>query len=152
MFRGLVAPPLTTSTAYLELQKKVDEHARKPRVQEFHHVCPRAALARIRILESRIQISLQWHERWTADPDHRSSKKRLEFHRNRIDEAMVEVRRLVRAILIRRTVRSIATVKIQRWCLRILYAPRPGNVPRISRSLLDETFMALDNGDADDDG
>ena len=32
----------------------------------------------------------------------------------------------------------------------VLYQPRPGNVPKISRSILNETFMALGNGDADD--
>ena len=154
MFRGLLPPPPTTSSAYIDLQRKVDEHARKPRVHNFHRVDPVAALARIGILEARICESLAWFERWTADPDHRSSAIRRTWHRSRVDEAMVEIRRLVHALTLRRAVRLVACVRIQRACLRLLYRPatRPGQVPKISRLLLDETFMALGNGDADSDG
>ena len=159
MFHGLLPPPPTTSTAYLELQKKLEEHRRKPHVQEFHRVCPRAALARIELLEDRIEKSLGWYTMWETVPDHRSSEIRLERHTNRIEEALVEIRILVRALTLRKVVRLIATVKIQKTCLRILYAPRPGQLPKISRSLLDEGLVGtgefgttLDNGDADDDG
>ena len=157
MFRNLIVAP--QREAYEALKKKVDEHARKPRVQSVYRICPHAALARVGILEGRIYVSLGWHERWTMEPGHPSSEKRLEFHRNRIDEAMVEVRRLVEAILIRRLVRFLACVRIQRTLLKLLYQPRPGQLPKISRSLLDEGLVGtgefgstLDNGDGDDDG
>ena len=99
------------------------------------------------------------YERWAMDPDHPSSEIRRRWHRGRVDEAMVEVRRLVEAILIRRLVRFLACVRIQRTLLKLLYTPRPGNVPKISRSLLDDGMVGvgefgttLGNGDADDDG
>ena len=64
---------------------------------------------------------------------------------------MDEARRLVRAIKIRQAARFLAVVRIQRTTLRVLYQPRQGNVPRISRALLDEGFLVIDNGDADDE-
>ena len=151
MFRRLIAPPPTTSTAYNDLKKKVEAHALKPPpVYNFHRACPRAALTRIEILEGRIGKYLDFYERWATDPGRRPSI-RVAWHKNRIDEAMAEARRLVRAIKIRRAARFLAVVRIQRTTLRVLYQPRQGNVPRISRALLDEGFLVIDNGDADDE-
>ena len=152
MFRGLLPPPPTMSTAYIDLQRKVKEHARKPRVQEFYRICPHAALARINILEACIGKSLDMHERWAMNLGHPSSEKRRAWHTNRIEEALVEIRRLVHVLRLRRFARYLSVVRLQRTMLKLLYQPRQGNVPKISRSLLDETFMALGNGDGDDDG
>ena len=159
MFRGLLPPPPTTSSAYIDLQRKVDEHARKPRVQSEYRICPHAALARIELLEDRVEKSLGWCTMWETVPDHPSSEIRLEWHKRRVDEAVVEVRRLVYALTIRRVVRLLSVIRLQRTTLRILYTPRQGNVPKISRSLLDDGLVGVgefgttvDNGDADDDG
>ena len=159
MFRGLLPPPPTTSSAYIDLLRKVDEHARKPRVQSVYRICPHAALARVGILEERVRASLDMYERWAMDPDHPSSEIRRRWHRSRVDEAMVEVRRLIHAIKIRQVVRLIATVRIQRTMLKLLYRPRQGQLPKISRSLLDDGLVGVgefgttvDNGDGDDDG
>ena len=151
MFKKLVPPPPTSSEAFQALKSKVEAHALKPPpVYNFHRACPRAALTRIEILEGRIGKYLDFYERWATDPGRRPSI-RVAWHKNRIDEAMAEARRLVRAIKIRKAARFLAVVRIQRTTLRVLYQPRPGNVPKISRSILDETFMALGNGDADDE-
>ena len=69
----------------------------------------------------------------------------------RIDESVAAVRLLVRNQVFHHLRRTVACVVIQRTFLKLLYAPREGNVPKISRSLLDETFMALGNGDGDDE-
>ena len=47
--------------------------------------------------------------------------------------------------------RLMACVLIQKTMLRLLFAPRPGNVPRISRALIDEGFLVIGNGDGDDE-
>ena len=150
MFRGLIAPPPTSSEAFQALKRKVEAHALKPPpVYNFHRACPRAALTRIEILEGRIVKYLDFYERWATDPGR--SSIRVAWHQNRVSEAMDEARRLVRAIKIRRAARFLAVVRIQRTALRVLYQPRPGNVPRISRALIDEGFLVIDNGDADDE-
>ena len=150
MFRGLVAPPPTSSEAFQALKRKVEAHALEPPpVYNFHRACPRAALTRIEILEGRIGKYLDFYERWATDPGRRPSI-RVAWHKNRIDEAMAEARRLVRAIKIRKAARYFAAVRIQRTALRVLYQPRTGNVPRISRALIDEGFLVIDDGDADD--
>ena len=64
---------------------------------------------------------------------------------------MAAARLLVRNQVFHRLRFLLCVIRIQRTVLRILYAPREGNVPKISRSLLDETFMALGNGDGDDE-
>ena len=150
MFKKLIPPPPTSSEAFQALKRKVEAHALKPPpVYNFHRACPRAALTRIEILEGRIVKYLDFYERWATDPGR--SRIRVAWHKNRVDEAMDEARRLVRAIKIRKAARLLAAVRIQRTALRVLYQPRPGNVPKISRSILNETFMALGNGDADDE-
>ena len=149
MFKNLVRAP--QREAFEALKKKVEAHEHAPRVQSVYRICPHAALARIKILEDRVEKSLGWYTRWEIDPGHPSSEKRLEFHRNRIDEAMVEARRLVYALKLRRIVRLVAAVSIQRKVLKLLYQPRPGTVPRISRALVDEGFLVIGNGDADDE-
>ena len=151
MFRRLIAPPPTSSEAFQALKRKVEAHALKPPpVYNFHRACPRAAVARIGILEGRIVKYLEFYERWVTHPG-RCLSIRVAWHKNRVDEAMDEARRLVRAIKIRKAARFLAVVRIQRTTLRVLYQPRPGNVPKISRPILNETFMALGNGDADDE-
>ena len=147
MFKNLIVAP--QREAYEALKKKVDEHARKPRVQSVYRICPHAALARVGILEERVRASLDMYERWAMDPDHPSSEIRRRWHRSRVDEAMVEVRRLVHALTLRRVVQYLAAVRIQRKVLKLLYQPRPGTVPRISRALVDEGFLVIGNGDSD---
>ena len=146
MFKNLLHAP--QRDAFETLKKRVEENRLKPRV-EYHQVDPCAALARIKILEGRILESLGWYERWAMDPDHPSSEIRRRWHRSRVDEAIVEIRRLVRALTLRRVVLYLAAVRIQRKVLKLLYQPRPGNVPRISRALVDEGFLVIGNGDSD---
>ena len=149
MFRRLIAPPPTSSEAFQALKRKVEAHALKPPpVYNFHRACPRAAVARIRILEDRIVKYLDFYERWATHPG-RCLSIRVAWHKNRVDEAMVEVRRLVRAIKIRQAARFLAVVRIQRTTLRVLYQPRLDNVPRISRALIDEGFLVIGSGDSD---
>lgn len=147
MFKNLLHAP--QREAFETLKKKVEENRHKPRVHEYHRVDPCAALARIKILEGRILESLGWYETWTEDLDHPSSEIRRRWHRGRVDEAIVEIRRLVHALTLRRVVQYLAAVRIQRKVLKLLYQPRPGTVPRISRALVDEGFLVIGNGDSD---
>ena len=149
-FKNLVAPPPTTSTAYLDLKKKVEEHVYQP------PPIPTLSSADLVIVienhERRIHDLLERRERnrqWLPNP---SKEKRIDFLERRIEEELACARLQVRRAVLHRLRRLICCVRIQRTMLRLLYQPRSGNVPKISRSLLDETFMALGNGDADSDG
>ena len=150
MFRGLLPPPPTTSTAYLDLKKKVDAYVYQP------PPIPTLSSADLVIVienhERRIHDLLERRERnrqWLPNP---SKEKRIDFLERRIEEELACARLQVRRAVLHRLRRLICCVRIQRWMLRLLYQPRSGNVPRISRSLLDETFMALGDGDGDSDG
>ena len=149
MFRGLVAPPPTTSTAYLDLKKKVDAYVYQP------PPIPTLSSADLVIVienhERRIYDLLERRERnrqWLPNP---SKEKRIDFLERRIGEELACARLHVRRAVLHRLRRTICCVRIQRTMLRLLYQPRSGNVPRISRSLLDETFMTIGDGDPDDD-
>lgn len=143
MFGRLIAPPPTSSEAFQALKRKVEAHARKPPpVYNYHRACPRAALTRIEILEGRIVKYLDFYETWATHPG-RCLSIRVAWHKNRVDEAMDEARRLVRALRLRRVARFLAVVRIQRTTLRVLYQPRLDNVPRISRALVDEGFLVI---------
>ena len=69
----------------------------------------------------------------------------------RVDESVAAARLLVHNQVFHRLRRSIACTLIQRTCLKRLYHPatRPGRIPLISRSLLDEGFLVIGSGDSD---
>ena len=149
-FKNLVAPPPTTSTAYLDLKKKVEEHVYQP--PPIPTLSSADLVFVIENHERRIHDLLERRERnrqWLPNP---SKEKRIDFLERRIDEELACVRLHVRRAVLHNLRRLICCVRIQRTVLRLLYQPRSGTVPKISRSLLDETFMALGDGDADDDG
>ena len=84
---------------------------------------------------------------------------RVDFLERRIEEHLAAARLLVYDLVFNRLRRLVACAVIQRTMLRILYTPRPGQPPKISRSLLDEGLVGtgefgstVDNGDGDDDG
>ena len=149
MFRGLLPPPPTTSTEYLDLKKKVEEHVYQP--PPIPTLSSAYLVFVIQNHEWRIYDLLERRERnrqWLPNP---SKEKRIDFLERRIEEELACARLQVRRVVLHRLRRTICCVRIQRWMLRLLSQPRSGNVPRISRSLLDETFMALGNGDGDDE-
>ena len=157
MFRGLLPPPPTTSTAYLDLKKKVEEHVYQP--PPIPTLSSADLVFVLQNHERRIYDLLERRERNRQWLPNASKEKRIDFLERRIDEELACVRLHVRRAVLHRLRRFLATVKIQRTCLRILYAPRPGTVPRISRSLLDDGLVGtgefgttIGDGDADDDG
>ena len=147
MFKDLVRAP--QRDAYDALKKKVEA------AEAFRFPVPLSAHATLGIVcqhEQHVEDLLREREvllhrecgmyrAWTID-----------FIERRVDESVAAARLLVRNLVCYHARRTVACVVIQRTLLKLLYAPREGNVPRISRSLLDETFMALGNGDGDDDG
>ena len=145
MFKNLVRAP--QRDAFWALKKKVDEHVFRPPV-------PLSENATLRIVCHHVQHAEELLEEREVllHRDGPHTERAIDFIERRIDESVAAARLLVYHQVFHRLRRLVACVRIQRTMLRLLYQPRPGNVPKISRSLLDETFMALDNGDADDDG
>ena len=157
MFRGLLPPPPTTSTAYLDLKKKLDAYVYQP--PPIPTLSSADLVFVIENHERRIHDLLERRERnrqWLPNP---SKEKRIDFLERRIEEELACARLQVRRAVLHRLRRFLATVRIQRTALRVLYTPRQGQLPKISRSLLDEGLVGvgefgstLDNGDADSDG
>lgn len=67
-----------------------------------------------------------------------------------IDMRLSQARYLAEHLALVRFVRFVAAVRIQRTILKLLYKPasRPGQVPKISRSLVEDGFLLLGCGDA----
>ena len=149
-FKNLVAPPPTTSTAYLDLKKKVDAYAYQP--PPIPTLSWTDLVFVLQNHERRIHDLLERRERnrqWLPNP---SKEKRIDFLERRIEEKLACARVQVQRAVLHRLRRLICCVRIQRKVLKFLYQPRPGTVPRISRALVDEGFLVIGNGDADDDG
>ena len=70
-----------------------------------------------------------------------------------IDMRLNQARYLAEHLALIRFVRFVAATRIQRTMLKLLYKPasRSGQVPKISRSLVDDGFL-LGCGDGDSDG
>ena len=147
MFKNLIAVP--QRDAYDALKKKV-EAAKGFRLFPV----PLSANATLRIVchhEQHIQDLLEERE-MLLHRDGPPTERTIDFIERRIDESVAAARLLVYHQVFHRLRRLVACVRIQRTMLRLLFAPRPGNVPRISRALIDEGFLVIGNGDGDDDG
>ena len=147
MFRGLVSPPPTTSAAYLDLKKKLDAYVYQP--PPIPTLSWTDLVFVIETHERRIHDLLERRERnrqWLPNP---SKEKRIDFLERRIEEELASARLHVRRAVLHRLRRSIACTLIQRTLLKLLYQPRPGTVPRISRALIDEGFLMIGDGDSD---
>ena len=155
MFKGLVRAP--QREAYDALKRKVDEYARNPRARTFRHVSPRATLKQIEKIEAKTMKLLENHRRWYLalyyDP---RAESQLDWIERQIDENLAHARALVFDICCRRMARFVAVVRIQRTALKSLYLPTPGQIPKISRALMDEGFVGtgefLSVGSGDSDG
>ena len=118
-------------------------------------------VARVLAIERRILISLERRERHLPFAGEPQVDRDIEFQERCVAEALEEIRFLLRRSLCFRVRRLVACVRIQRTFLKLLYRPatRPGQIPKISRSLLDDGLVgvgefgaSIDSGDADDDG
>ena len=152
IFKNLIAPPPPTPTAYLDLKKKVDEYVYRPPLP------PLPAHVVVAILcdhERKVGDLLARRERnraWLPNPN---AESRIDFLERRVEEHLAAARLLVYNLVFYRLRRIIACVVVQKTCLKLLYKPRPGGVPRISRALLDEglvgtgEFLSVGSGDSD---
>lgn len=157
MFKKLVPPPPTTSTAYIDLKQKVEAYTYTP---PRRPPCARDVLARVLAIERRILISLERRERnllFAGDPQ---VDRDIEFQERCVAEALEEIRFLLRRSICFSVRRLVACVVIQKTLLKLLYRPatRPGQLPKISRSLLDDGLVGVgefgstvDDGDGDDE-
>ena len=148
MFKNLIRAP--QREAFEALKKKVDAYAYQP--PPIPTLSWTDLVFVLQNHERRIHDLLERRERNRQWLPNANREKRIDFLERRIEQELASARVQVRRAVLHNLRRTICCVRIQRTFLKLLYQPRPGNVPKISRSLLDETFMALDNGDADDDG
>ena len=141
MFRGLLPPPPTTSSAYQELKKKLDAYVYQP--PPIPTLSSEDLVFVLQNHERRIYDLLERHERnrqWLPNP---SREKRIDFLERRIDEELACARVHVRRAVLHRLRRLVCCVIIQRSFLKLLYTPRPGQLPKISRSLLDDGMVGV---------
>ena len=157
LFTNLIprSPSPTSSEAYIKLQEKLEKYGNNPSVLHalMRRTSPRSTALRVEALERYTLKLLQSYERWqyglyVGDP---RAESKCDDLANRIAGNMAEARRLVFLVQCRRCWRYVSTIRIQRTVLRILYMPRPGGVPRISRALLTEGYMTIGDGDPDDE-
>ena len=152
LFKNLIPPPPPTPTAYLDLKKKVDEYVYRPPPP------PLPSYTVVVLLcdhERQVVDLLARRERnraWLPNPN---AESRIDFLERRVEEHLAAARLLVYNLVFNRLRRIIACVVIQKTCLKLLYKPRPGDVPRISRALMDEglvgtgEFLSVGSGDSD---
>ena len=147
MFKNLVRAP--QRDAYDALKKKVEaaEGFRFPEPLSAH-----ATLVAVHRHVEHVEDLLEERQVLLNREGGMYRDRTIDWLERRIDENVAAARLLVVNQVFYRLRRLMAGVLIQKTTLRLLFAPREGNVPKISRSLLDETFMALGNGDGDDDG
>ena len=157
LFTNLIprSPSPTSSEAYVKLQRKLEEYGNNPRVLHalIRRTSPRSTALRVEALEKYTLKMLQSYERWqyglyVGDP---RAESKCDTLASRIAGNMAEARRLVFLVQCRKFWRYVSTIRIQRTMLRLLYVPRPGGVPRISRALLAEGYMTIGDGDPDDE-
>ena len=148
MFRGLIPPPPTSSAAYLDLKAKVESYVYQPPPVPLSALATVLAVGRcaqdVEALLRDRDIFL-WYK-GAGDPH---AERQISFTERVIDASVADARRLVTSLVFHRLRRLMACVLIQKTMLRLLFAPRPGNVPRISRALVDEGFLVIGNGDSD---
>ncbi len=142
MFKNLVAVP--QRDAFWALKKKVDEHVFRPPV-------PLSENATLRIVCHHVQHAEELLEEREVllHRDGPHTERAIDFIERRIDESVAAARLLVYHQVFHRLRRLVACVRIQRTLLKLLYTPRSGTIPKISRSLLDEGFLVIGSGDSD---
>ena len=128
-----------------------------PRARTFRHVSPRAALKQIEKIEAKTMKLLGNHRMWYLALYYDSrAESQLDWIERQIDENLAHARALVFDVCCRRMARFVAVVKIQRTTLKRLYVPTTGQIPKISRALMDEGFVGtgefLGVGSGDSDG
>jgi hypothetical protein len=157
LFTNLIprSPSPASSEAYIKLQRKLEEYANNPHVLHalIRRVSPRSTALRVEALEKHTLKLLQSYERWQYGlfVGDRRAESKCNTLESRIAGNMAEARRLVFLVQCRKFWRYVSTIRIQRTMLRLLYVPRPGGVPRISRALLAEGYMTIGDGDPDDE-
>ena len=157
MFRNLIAAP--QREAYEKLKKKLNERA-------FRLPAPLSALKTLKaVLRYEHDVEKLLRERdiflWYRERGDPHAERQVIWVERLIDANVADARRLVTDLVLHRTRILISCVVIQRTFLKLLYRPatRPGQLPKISRSLLDDGLVGtgefgttVDDGDADDDG
>ena len=152
LFKNLIPPPPPTPTAYAQLKKQIDKYVHRPPLP------PLPAHLVVVILcdhERKVEDLLARRERNRAWLPHPDAESRIDFLERRVEEHLAAARMLVHNLVRWRLRRLVACVVIQRTCLKLLYKPRPGDVPRISRALMDEglvgtgEFLSVGSGDSD---
>ena len=148
MFRGLIPPPPTSSAAYLDLRAKVESYVYQPPPVPLSALATVLAVGRC---AQDVEALLQEREMllWYRERDDPHAERQISFTERVIDASVADARRMVTNLVFHRLRRLMACVLIQKTMLRLLFAPRPGNVPRISRALIDEGFLVIGNGDSD---
>ena len=147
LFKNLIAAPQRDAYNALGEKLAAAKEFRPPEPLSAH-----ATLVAVRRHVEHVEDLLEEREVLLNREGGMYRERTIDWLERRIDESVAAARLLVRNQVFHRLRFFLCVIRIQRTVLRILYAPREGNVPRISRSLLDETFMALGDGDADDDG
>ena len=142
MFRGLVAPPPTSSEAFKALKQKVEE-ASLPLVD--------LALTNfeVKFRAFTVETLLDNFDAWKLVPrTHPERSGQLTFLRTTIDGEMQGLRR--RGFLMRwaRFRRFYAACKLQAIVLKWLYSTGPDGLPPISRHDLLENFIVTTGADA----
>ena len=154
LFKNLIAAP--QRDAFDALKKKVEA------AEGFRFPVPLSANATLRCVchhVAHVEDLLEERQALLNREGGMYRERTIDWLERCIDENVAAARLLVRNLLFYRLRRSLAVVKLQRSFLKLLYTPRPGNVPKISRSLLDDGLVGtgefgttLGDGDADDDG
>ena len=145
MFKNLIRAP--QRDAYDALKKKVEA------AEAFRFPVPLSAHATLGIVcqhEQHVEDLLREREVLLEREGGMYRAWTIDIIERRVDESVAAARLLVRNLVCYPLSHRRMWSSSGRFSL--LYAPREGNVPKISRSLRDETFMALGDGDADDDG
>ena len=145
MFKNLIAVP--QRDAFWALKKKVDEHVFRPPEPLSAHATLMAVCRHV----EQVEDLLEEREALLNREGGMYRERTIDWLERRIDESVAAARLLVVNQVSYRLRRLMACVLIQKTMLRLLFAPRPGNVPRISRALIDEGFLVIGNGDGDDE-
>ena len=145
MFKNLIAVP--QRDAFWALKKKVDEHVFQPPEPLSAHATLMAVCRHV----EQVEDLLEEREALLNREGGMYRERTIDWLERRIDESVAAARLLVHNQVFHRLRRSIACTLIQRTCLKRLYHPatRPGRIPLISRSLLDEGFLVIGSGDSD---
>ena len=139
MFAALFPPPPREPEAFTKLKAKLA--ARKPGPPNIsvpvtvHHI-----LSRVDEAEKLLQRRHDWMHAF-----HKPRELRLlnvSRAERQIDMRLSQARYLAEHLALVKFVRSMAATRIQRTILRLLYTPRDGGMPLISRSLVRDGVIA----------